>query len=946
MIGLAQGSSQTVSSVKDAAGDTFHFISAVTNSGNAREELWVANGSAGNGNNQLTVGVSASVRFCVSYMDFAWNSANTYAIYDAHGTGSTATNTSCTDAVTTTRADELVVLGCFIKASVTAAGQAPTTANSTNAATAGSAAIGVEVAATTGTYHPVLTFTSNAWAGIAVAVRPIIAPSPPTSMEGYGSDTTAHLFWQNPNAVLLDDWLHYGTHCGSGPVSSVGVIATATVTGLSAGETYCFWTVASNRSGNSSISNYALVTVPDPSVTLQVAISVHNTQASGTGTYQQMVRVDSDTYTAYINSNWSNVQFAYPNGTAIQSWIEANGTNTATQTTVWVRLFNIAAASTQVVYMDIYSTGTHLLSLYGPAGEGPSLSATYGWNDNGARVFSFYDNFSGTTLASTWVTYYGGNGGGVSPTTTVNNGVTITTGSGSNAIGHWLENSHTDPAPTITEMNVTTSVPYNGGVCQINSTSTLSTNATNQAGVCSQWQGTSALQWNPDIAGGTFTNGSAPATSHPQFAGVRWNDSTEFAIERYGYLWTGGARTLGQGSQDLSKPTTIRPAIGIFPWSASNTITYQWVRDRVNPPNSVMPTVTFLTPSAPTGFTVTAFTTSTLTLGWTNPPGAMNDTLYWGTSCSALVAYAVAPIVGGSLGLVTSFTATTAAYATTYCFALSATNLSGQGAWAFTNGTTLPNVPSALTFSNPTSTGFTVGWTNSLGTVANVSITIGTSCAVPALRSSLGLTNAYTASGLSTPATYCVSVRDWSTSGGGGALYGNYTLSGDLPQAPTGLKVTGVTSSSVSLSWTPPPGTVLASDVFYGLRCDALASVQAVSGANSTIVTTLSSSTTYCFSVAAVNASGVGTRSAAVIATTGSASSGGSGPLPGPGGSTGGPPGQVVSPPTHLPAISFLLPFAGVILVVGGLLWTLLSDGLRRIPGVALFLGGLLLVLL
>ncbi len=102
-------------------------------------------------------------------------------------------------------------------------------------------------------------------------------------------------------------------------------------------------------------------------------------------------------------------------------------------------------------------------------------------------------------------------------------------------------------------------------------------------------------------------------------------------------------------------------------------------------------------------------------------------------------------------------------------------------------------------------------------------------------------------------------------SGGGGG--GGTTA----PAAPTGLTVTGTTSSSVSLSWTAPSGTVSGYDV------DKNGSQAAsVTGTTATI-TGLAASTTYSFTVIAVNSAGQSPASGAVSATTSSAGGGGGG---------------------------------------------------------------------
>jgi hypothetical protein len=91
------------------------------------------------------------------------------------------------------------------------------------------------------------------------------------------------------------------------------------------------------------------------------------------------------------------------------------------------------------------------------------------------------------------------------------------------------------------------------------------------------------------------------------------------------------------------------------------------------------------------------------------------------------------------------------------------------------------------------------------------------------------------------------------------------------PAAPTGLAVSGVTSSSVSLSWSAPSGTVSG---YYVYRNGTRAT--SVTGASATI-SGLAASTTYTFTVSAFNAVGEGPQSGQVQATTSSSSSGGGG---------------------------------------------------------------------
>ncbi|MEU5596270.1 glycosyl hydrolase family 18 protein [Streptomyces sp. NPDC020298] len=93
-----------------------------------------------------------------------------------------------------------------------------------------------------------------------------------------------------------------------------------------------------------------------------------------------------------------------------------------------------------------------------------------------------------------------------------------------------------------------------------------------------------------------------------------------------------------------------------------------------------------------------------------------------------------------------------------------------------------------------------------------------------------------------------------------------------VPAAPTGLNVTGTTSSSVSLGWSAVSNAT-GYNVYRGGT-----KVASASGTSAT-VTGLSAATSYSFQVTATNSAGESAKSAAVTATT-STSGGGGGSLP------------------------------------------------------------------
>ena len=145
--------------------------------------------------------------------------------------------------------------------------------------------------------------------------------------------------------------------------------------------------------------------------------------SASTAPFQQMLTINSLAYQSYINSNWSNVEFTTgpaATGSAVQAWIEANPSNAATNTLVWVNIpGGVPANGNTTIYMNFMPN--IVMSSSGPTGEAPQLSnPSYGLYDNGALAFpTFYDNFAGKTINPAWDT------NGADGSYSVNNGLTL-----------------------------------------------------------------------------------------------------------------------------------------------------------------------------------------------------------------------------------------------------------------------------------------------------------------------------------------------------------------------------------------------------------------------------------------------------------------------------------------------------------------------------------------
>src|SRR4029077_7585830 len=175
MVGLG---AQKVNTITDTAGDTFSFLAQAFNVGHSRVEAFSANFSNGHVNNQITVANSASGQFCFFYADFNWTLAHGFDVTGTNGTGNSGT---CSSSVTTTSANDLVLLMCMVGTATTFTGGAST---NVLAQTSASRSTGVanEATTTAGVYSPSMPFTSTTWAALAVAIHPVVIPAAPTGL--------------------------------------------------------------------------------------------------------------------------------------------------------------------------------------------------------------------------------------------------------------------------------------------------------------------------------------------------------------------------------------------------------------------------------------------------------------------------------------------------------------------------------------------------------------------------------------------------------------------------------------------------------------------------------------------------------------------------------------------------------------------------------------------
>jgi hypothetical protein len=277
----------------------------------------------------------------------------------------------------------------------------------------------------------------------------------------------------------------------------------------------------------------------------------------------------------------------------------------------------------------------------------------------------------------------------------------------------------------------------------------------------------------------------------------------------------------------------------------------------------------FPPPTQPTGLSVSPSSTTSLSLAWMNPSGtggtlgAINNiTSYWytGSSCSNAD-------FGGStsLGVVTTAQQSGLSPASVYSFKVQAWNgFGGSPDSACVAGTTQPNPPTGLAIHPAYGEGNTslpLAWTNPTGILVNDTVywgeAVSGSCASTTDDGSYGAGvinpyTSYTITGLTSNTEYCIWVTAWSSSAstgqsGASGILVNYTLPKEVV-----LVSWSATTSSITMTWTNPSGTLTHTKVEWG-RLSGTCSTNSVAYSGSVISTWtqtgLAAGSEYCFRV-------------------------------------------------------------------------------------------------
>ncbi|HEV2193363.1 MAG TPA: fibronectin type III domain-containing protein [Nitrosopumilaceae archaeon] len=288
-------------------------------------------------------------------------------------------------------------------------------------------------------------------------------------------------------------------------------------------------------------------------------------------------------------------------------------------------------------------------------------------------------------------------------------------------------------------------------------------------------------------------------------------------------------------------------------------------------------------PAAPTGLTSTAVSSAQINLSWTAPSnGGSPITGYKIEYKIGSGAYSV--LAANTANTTTSYSHTGLIPSTAYTYRVSAINAIGTStpsteASATTQAlATVPAAPTGLTATAVSTTRINLSWTapstgGSPITGYKIEIKIPPGDYTILAANTANTTTSYSHAGLTTGKTYIYRVSAINSIGTGTPSAEVSAIAATLPNPPTGLTATAVSTTGINLYWTAPNNggsPITGYKIEYKIGSGAY-SVLAANTANTTVsysYTGLKGNTTYTYRVSAINSVGTGTTSAEATATT------------------------------------------------------------------------------
>ncbi|MDE1825405.1 MAG: hypothetical protein KGH61_03455 [Candidatus Micrarchaeota archaeon] len=355
-------------------------------------------------------------------------------------------------------------------------------------------------------------------------------------------------------------------------------------------------------------------------IVFYVPITITNSQTSATAQpFQQLVTVNSLKYQAYETNNLDNIEFFYPNGILVTSWLEGNTYNQANVVTFgdtsddyYLSVNQLGATGTgtasENVLMGFATTGTNLFDGI-TVGEAPNRSfqsfGTYGLYDTGSAVFPYYTSFGNSlsALPSGWLLSHS-SGAGVFTAANYVIGATGTWGGITSNILFPIRGNVFNVAMTLPSSTSKDVAVFGVGNSLVHVTAYFTHAGTGSKGcdtvIGGACTGSFSTSSNAGAAIGFFgritvASGALTQTSSTTF--ITANTYPTGTAEVYGIGFDPTTTTTYFYEKNIQSNTlSVLPGTTTLPISLVANITgvsVDWVRIRSLPPSGVMPAVSF-----------------------------------------------------------------------------------------------------------------------------------------------------------------------------------------------------------------------------------------------------------------------------------------------------------------------------------------------------------------
>jgi len=347
------------------------------------------------------------------------------------------------------------------------------------------------------------------------------------------------------------------------------------------------------------VSNATSPTMPSNVILNYSTITIsYNGILSYSNPFQQEISLTESTFGNYIvyNKNFANFEFFNQSGAVIPSWIESNNSGTLT---IWLKLNGAnklvqtgSSSATETIYLGFASKTTNLLSNSGiiGIGEAPELSSTYGQYDDGASVFNTYLNFAGNTLPTGFTSGNSSDG-----TFTINNGLTLETGTSDNPSYSYLLSASNTYSPQIVEFDLASVITSPSGYGGVGTDFGYSTSQpVPQSGTSVAFTyltGSQLFSANGGFTNNLYNSGTEiTSNSGSLTSGIYGTEINPLTLyENYNIELTSSTSTTSNNylllGIDSPGSSAGRPE--------SEEILIYWFRTRAEVPNNLMPSATF-----------------------------------------------------------------------------------------------------------------------------------------------------------------------------------------------------------------------------------------------------------------------------------------------------------------------------------------------------------------